>query len=84
MSTVIVFYATGTFGNIYNHIFFLPEDALLYDALYLLIVMSIIMGTQVISELLVNMVNGELNIKVMALNIGEIVLLWIGLVHDKN
>lgn len=22
MSTVIVFYATGTFGNIYNHIFF--------------------------------------------------------------
>lgn len=79
MSTVIVFYATGTFGNIYNHIFFLPEDALLYDALYLLIVMSIIMGTQVISELLVNMVNGELNIKVMALNIGEIVLSWIGI-----
>lgn len=79
MSTVIVFYATGTFGNIYNHIFFLPEDVLLYDALYLLIVMSIIMGTQVISELLVNMVNGELNIKVMALNIGEIVLSWIGI-----
>lgn len=79
MSTVIVFYAAGTFGNIYNHLFFLPEDALLYDALYLLIVMSIIMGAQVMSELLVNMVAGELNIKVMALNIGEIILSWIGI-----
>ena len=79
MSTVIVFYAAGTFGNIYNHLFFLAEDALLYDALYLLIVMSIIMGAQVMSELLVNMVVGELNIKVMALNIGEIILSWIGI-----
>ena len=79
MSTVIVFYAAGTFGNIYNHLFFLAEDALLYDALYLLIVMSIIMGAQVMSELLVNMVVGELNIEVMALNIGEIILSWIGI-----
>ena len=79
MSTVIVFYAAGTFGNIYNHLFLLGEDALLYDALYLLIVMSIIMGAQVMSELLVNMVVGELNIKVMALNIGEIILSWIGI-----
>lgn len=79
MSTVIVFYATGTFGNIYNHLFFLPEDALLHDALYLLIVVSIVMGAQVISELLVNMVNGEFHIKVMALNIGEIILSWIGI-----
>lgn len=79
MSTVIVFYATGTFGNIYNHLFFLPEDALLHDALYLIIVVSIVMGTQVISELLVNMVNGEFHIKVMALNIGEIILSWIGI-----
>lgn len=31
------------------------------------------------SELLVNMVVGELNIKVMALNIGEIILSWIGI-----
>ena len=79
MSTVIVFYATGTFGNIYNHLFFLPEDALLHDALYLIIVVSIVMGIQVISELLVNMVNGEFHIKVMALNIGEIILSWIGI-----
>lgn len=79
MSIVIVFYATGTFGNIYNHLFFLPEDALLHDALYLLIVVSIVMGAQVISELLVNMVNGEIHIKAMALNIGEIILSWIGI-----
>lgn len=79
MSTVIVFYATGTFGNIYNHLSFLPEDALLHDALYLIIVVSIVMGIQVISELLVNMVNGEFHIKVMALNIGEIILSWIGI-----
>ena len=37
------------------------------------------MGAQVMSELLVNMVVGELNIKVMALNIGEIILSWIGI-----
>lgn len=79
MSTVIVFYATGIFGNIYNNLFFLPEDALLHDAFYLLIVMSIVMGAQVVSELLVDMVNGEFNIKVMALNIGEIILSWIGI-----
>lgn len=79
MSTVIVFYAAGTFGNIYNRLYFLPEDALLHDALYLLIVMSIIMGTQFMSELLVNMVNGEFNIKVMALNTGEMIFSWIGI-----
>lgn len=79
MSTVIIFYATGTFGNIYNHLFFLPEDALLHDALYLLIVISIITGAQIIPELLVNIVDGEFDIKVMALNIGEIILSLIGI-----
>lgn len=79
MSIVIVFYATGTFGNIYNHLFFLPEDALLHDAFYLLIVMSIIMGAQIISELLVRIADGEFNIKEVALNTGEIILSWIGI-----
>ena len=79
MSTVIIFYATGTFGNIYNHLFFLPEDTLLHDALYLLIVISIIIGAQIIPELFVNIVDGEFNIKVMSLNTGEIILSWIGI-----
>lgn len=78
LSTVIIFYATGTFGNIYNHLF-LPEDTLLHDALYLLIVISIIIGAQIIPELFVNIVDGEFNIKVMALNTGEIILSWIGI-----
>ncbi len=79
MSIVIVFYATGTFGNIYNHIFFLPEDALLHDALYLLIVMSIIVGAQIASEFLARLTDKDGNITVMASNIGEIILLWLGI-----
>lgn len=79
MSIVIVFYATGTFGDIYNRIFFLPEDALLHDALYLLIVMSIIVGARIASEFLAKLTDKDFNTTVMASNIGEIILSWLGI-----
>lgn len=79
MSIVIVFYATGTLGDIYNRLFFLPEDALLHDALYLLIIISIIMGAQIIPELFFMLVDKDLDFKNTALKVGEIILSWLGI-----
>lgn len=79
MSIVTVLYSTGTFGYIYNHIFFIPENALSHDALYLLIIMTIIMGSQIIPELLLRLIDGAFNIKDLALYIGEVILSWTGI-----